>query len=65
MGTPGEHENIIGDQPWLLMGDFIIIRYCVEKIVNAGYDFDAMTKFNNCLSSIDVDDMPSKGIFLM
>ncbi|XP_074293199.1 uncharacterized protein LOC141620157 [Silene latifolia] len=47
--------------PWVVMGDFNIIRYSHEKIGTLPAHFPDMIDFNNCLSSCGVDDMQGTG----
>ncbi|XP_074266232.1 uncharacterized protein LOC141588700 [Silene latifolia] len=43
--------------PWVVMGDFNILRYSHEKIGNLPAHLPDMLDFNNCLSSCGLDDM--------
>ncbi|KAL3529793.1 hypothetical protein ACH5RR_009115 [Cinchona calisaya] len=55
-------QRTVSNQPWLLIGDFNIIRSCKEKIGGKGFKFAAMD-FNNYLESLDVEDIPAQGFF--
>ncbi|XP_074287887.1 uncharacterized protein LOC141613052 [Silene latifolia] len=47
--------------PWVVMGDFNIVRYSHEKIGNLPAHLPDMIDFNNCLSSCGLDDMQGTG----
>ncbi|XP_074283610.1 uncharacterized protein LOC141608150 [Silene latifolia] len=47
--------------PWVVMGDFNIVRYSHEKIGNLPAHLPDMLDFNNCLSSCGLDDMQGTG----
>ncbi|XP_074300965.1 uncharacterized protein LOC141632305 [Silene latifolia] len=47
--------------PWVVMGDFNIVRYSHEKIGNLPAHLPDMLEFNNCLSSCGLDDMQGTG----
>ncbi|XP_074298627.1 uncharacterized protein LOC141629546 [Silene latifolia] len=47
--------------PWVVMGDFNIVRYAHEKISNTPPDLTDMTDFNSCLSEYGLDDMHGSG----
>ncbi|XP_074291836.1 uncharacterized protein LOC141618644 [Silene latifolia] len=47
--------------PWVVMGDFNIVRYSHEKIGNLPAHLPDMLDFNNCLSSCGFDDMQGTG----
>ncbi|KAL3518934.1 hypothetical protein ACH5RR_021523 [Cinchona calisaya] len=53
------------NQPCMLIGDFNIIRRCNEKIEGAGFKFNAMEDFSNCIDDLDIDNLPAQGIFLI
>lgn len=57
------NSNITG-HPWLVMGDFNIIRFCREKLGGTGYEFAALADFNKCIEDLDIEDCPAQGIFL-
>ncbi|XP_074300066.1 uncharacterized protein LOC141631271 [Silene latifolia] len=48
--------------PWVVMGDFNVVRYAHEKISNTPPDLTDMTDFNSCLSECGLDDMHGSGI---
>ncbi|XP_074304498.1 uncharacterized protein LOC141639225 [Silene latifolia] len=48
--------------PWVVMGDFNIVRYAHEKISNTPPDLTDMTDFNSYLSECGLDDMHGSGI---
>ncbi|XP_074277574.1 uncharacterized protein LOC141601209 [Silene latifolia] len=48
--------------PWVVMGDFNIVRYAHEKISNTPPDLTDMTDFNSFLSECGLDDMHGSGI---
>ncbi|XP_074277141.1 uncharacterized protein LOC141600791 [Silene latifolia] len=47
--------------PWVVMGDFNIVRYSHEKIGNLPAHLPDMIDFNNCLSSCGLDDIQGTG----
>ncbi|KAH7852585.1 hypothetical protein Vadar_026731 [Vaccinium darrowii] len=51
----------IGTTPWIQLGDFNVVRRRSERVV--GFDVGAAAEFNACIDSIDMDDMPSKGMW--
>ncbi|KAH7845446.1 hypothetical protein Vadar_002057 [Vaccinium darrowii] len=51
----------IGTTPWIQLGDFNVVRRRSERVV--GFDVGAATEFSACIDSIDMDDMPSKGMW--
>ncbi|KAH7848240.1 hypothetical protein Vadar_001278 [Vaccinium darrowii] len=51
---------VIGDTPWLQMGDFNVVRRLSERL--DGFDSNAALEFNTCLHDIGMDDMPFKGL---
>ncbi|KAH7866733.1 hypothetical protein Vadar_024219 [Vaccinium darrowii] len=52
---------IIGDVPWIQLGDFNVVRRMSERL--DGFDTNAATEFNECLDYIGMDDMPFKGFW--
>ncbi|KAI8527740.1 hypothetical protein RHMOL_Rhmol12G0097800 [Rhododendron molle] len=52
---------IIGDAPWIQLGDFNVVRKMTERLV--GFDANAAMEFNACLDTIGMDDMPFKGLW--
>lgn len=53
-------HSIIGDTPWLQLGDFNVVRQMSERLV--GFDCNSALEFNSCLDFIEMDDMPFKGL---
>ncbi|KAH7858770.1 hypothetical protein Vadar_027812 [Vaccinium darrowii] len=51
----------IGYTPWIQIGDFNVVRRRSERVL--GFDVGVAAEFNTCLDSIDMDDMPSKGMW--
>ncbi|KAI8527724.1 hypothetical protein RHMOL_Rhmol12G0096700 [Rhododendron molle] len=52
---------VIGSSAWIQLGDFNIVRSASERLV--GYAAAASDEFNSCLTDIEQDDMPSKGLW--
>ncbi|XP_074313985.1 uncharacterized protein LOC141649189 [Silene latifolia] len=48
-------------EPWLVMGDFNIVRCPEEKMRPTPPAIHEMTEFNDCLASCHLDDMTSTG----
>lgn len=51
----------VGTDPWLQMGDFNVVRKANERL--EGFDRAASTEFNDCLDSLEMDDMMAKGFW--
>ncbi|GAV92478.1 Exo_endo_phos domain-containing protein [Cephalotus follicularis] len=49
--------------PWLILGDFNVSRYPHDQLNGPSRVTKAMTDFNACLNSIEVDDIKSVGRF--
>ncbi|XP_074293681.1 uncharacterized protein LOC141620810 [Silene latifolia] len=47
--------------PWVVMGDFNIVRYAHEKISNTPPELMDMTDFNTCIAGCGLDDMQGSG----
>lgn len=52
---------IVGNMPWVQMGDFNAVRSASERLI--GFDSAAAAEFNKCLCDILQDDMPAKGFW--
>ncbi|KAH7838309.1 hypothetical protein Vadar_024850 [Vaccinium darrowii] len=50
--------SMAGNRAWIQMGDFNSVRLTSERLV--GFDAKAADKFNDCLTYISQDDLPSK-----
>ncbi|KAH7859435.1 hypothetical protein Vadar_001105 [Vaccinium darrowii] len=50
-----------GNRAWIQMGDFNSVRLTSERLV--GFDAKAADEFNDCLTYISQDDLPSKGFW--
>ncbi|KAM7462180.1 hypothetical protein LguiA_030314 [Lonicera macranthoides] len=55
-------SNAMGQFPWILMGDFNIVRTHEERVGGNMVDRAEMEDFNCCLHDIEVDDMSTKGL---
>lgn len=53
--------TIIGDNPWIQLGDFNVVRRPNERLT--GFDQAATYDFNDCLESLNMEDMPSRGFW--
>jgi hypothetical protein len=57
------HSDLVKGEPWVLLGDFNValnISDCSD--VSAAKDHD-MDDFRNCVESLELDDIDSKGMF--
>ncbi|XP_058180059.1 uncharacterized protein LOC131298595 [Rhododendron vialii] len=50
-----------GDRPWIQLGDFNTVRLASERLV--GFDVNSADEFNECLTDLSQDDLPSKGFW--
>ncbi|KAI8558971.1 hypothetical protein RHMOL_Rhmol04G0137800 [Rhododendron molle] len=56
----GKGMNRVGNDPWLQLGDFNVVRKTNERL--EGFD-TASTEFIDCLASLEMDDMLAKGFW--
>ncbi|KAM7474108.1 hypothetical protein LguiB_021351 [Lonicera macranthoides] len=49
--------------PWIILGDFNVVRTVDERVGGVEPDQNEMADFNQCLMDIQVQDMCSKGLF--
>ncbi|XP_077215839.1 uncharacterized protein LOC143850475 [Tasmannia lanceolata] len=45
--------------PWLLTGDFNVVRFANERIGNTNHHLNEMEEFNECISNCDLSDLRS------
>lgn len=50
--------------PWIVLGDFNVIRFPREKVGGSAYWPPYMDDFNNCLFALGLDDLRYTGCFL-
>uniref|UniRef100_A0A5B6YUZ1 Reverse transcriptase domain-containing protein n=1 Tax=Davidia involucrata TaxID=16924 RepID=A0A5B6YUZ1_DAVIN len=53
-----------GQTPWILLGDFNVVRSHEEKTGGRGIDSGEVEEFNSCLYNVGVDDLNGKGRWL-
>ncbi|XP_058216931.1 uncharacterized protein LOC131327817 [Rhododendron vialii] len=53
----------IGDQPWIVMGDFNVVRWQNEKSNSSYFDANATGEFNSCIEDIEMEELTSKGLW--
>ena len=58
-----ENKGVVNDRPWILMGDFNVVRNQDEKKGINGIDIAATDEFNNCLRDLNADDMANSGLW--
>ena len=54
-------SRMVSDQPWVLFGDFNIVRCADERLGGAPPSVAEMRDFNDCLNNINVVEMNTKG----
>ncbi|XP_071689058.1 uncharacterized protein [Rutidosis leptorrhynchoides] len=52
---------ITKDKPWVVFGDFNVIRKLDEHTAGGSFLTEDMIEFNDCIESIEVDDLGSTG----
>lgn len=50
-------------EPWIILGDFNIIRNFDEKIGSEEFEVGAMEEFNETINRLDAYDYPTQGFF--
>uniref|UniRef100_A0A5B7AM54 Putative AP endonuclease/reverse transcriptase n=1 Tax=Davidia involucrata TaxID=16924 RepID=A0A5B7AM54_DAVIN len=58
------YARIIAEKPWIIMGDFNIVRGPHERQGGCGIDVNAVSDFNNCLYDIGCTDLTAKGCWM-
>ncbi|KAG5526206.1 hypothetical protein RHGRI_032472 [Rhododendron griersonianum] len=53
--------TVIGDNPWIQLGDFNVVQRPNERLM--GFDQATAYDFNDCLESLNMEDMPSRGFW--
>ncbi|KAK9698289.1 hypothetical protein RND81_08G093800, partial [Saponaria officinalis] len=56
-----EHSQVVHLGPWIVLGDFNVIRYDHEKISNTPPVVTELLDFNNCVLNCNLDDISSTG----
>lgn len=56
-------KGLVGSSPWVLLGDFNVIRQASERIGSSHVDYGAMDDFNHCLEELDAEEYPGKGFY--
>lgn len=49
--------SYVGDQPWIILGDFNVVRWQSEKLDGNIVDRIEMDEFNKCIDDIQGQDM--------
>ncbi|GAV67935.1 hypothetical protein CFOL_v3_11438 [Cephalotus follicularis] len=57
------HAQLASSVPWLILGDFNVSRFPHEHLNGPPRVSKAMSEFNECLKSMEVDDIRSVGRF--
>ncbi|GAV81031.1 Exo_endo_phos domain-containing protein [Cephalotus follicularis] len=57
------HTQLASSVPWLILGDFNVSRFPHEQLNGPPRVSKAMSEFNECLKSMEVDDIKSVGRF--
>ncbi|CAI9259916.1 unnamed protein product [Lactuca saligna] len=58
----GKHYNLVAGQPWLIAGDFNVTRELVDTMAGHSKISRGMVEFNECINSIEVQDINSNGL---
>lgn len=53
----------VGDLPWIVIGDFNVVRWQNEKSNSSHFDANATGEFNKCIEDIEVEELNSKGLW--
>ncbi|KAF7130791.1 hypothetical protein RHSIM_Rhsim10G0198700 [Rhododendron simsii] len=56
-------HRALGVEPWILLGDFNVVRKVNEQSIIDNFYFTAAAAFNSCIDDIEVDDLPAKGFW--
>ncbi|GAA0157598.1 hypothetical protein LIER_14835 [Lithospermum erythrorhizon] len=51
-------HDVVGSVPWLIGGDFNIVRNCTESMGGGSSDAGGINEFNDCIRSINVMEYP-------
>nr|KAJ0184832.1 hypothetical protein LSAT_V11C900454780 [Lactuca sativa] len=57
-----KHYNLVAGQPWLIAGDFNVTRELVDSMAGHSKISRGMVEFNECINSIEVQDINSNGL---
>ncbi|KAI8537704.1 hypothetical protein RHMOL_Rhmol09G0045300 [Rhododendron molle] len=53
----------VGGLPWIVLGDFNVVRWQNEKSNSSHFDANATGDFNNCIEDIEMAELTSKGLW--
>ena len=53
----------VRNTPWLILGDFNILRYSSERLGSVDFDHGTMEEFNDWINELDIEECPGKDFY--
>ena len=58
-----DHLTVIGSKPWVILGDFNVIRYADEHSLGVVDNNHGVKEFRECIDQLDMEDLAMNGLF--
>ncbi|KAL3500095.1 hypothetical protein ACH5RR_039188 [Cinchona calisaya] len=55
-------KSVILNEPWVILGDFNVLGFQNEKVGGDGGDMKSMQELEDCIQTVDVENLPFKGV---